>query len=40
VDPALKAATPVSAYEPGTWGPKVADAIAPPGGWQDPVVAK
>jgi glucose-6-phosphate 1-dehydrogenase len=40
VDPALKAATPVSAYEPGTWGPKEADAIAPPGGWQDPVVAK
>jgi glucose-6-phosphate 1-dehydrogenase len=38
VDPALKAATPVYPYEPGTWGPKEADRIAPPGGWHDPVL--
>jgi glucose-6-phosphate 1-dehydrogenase len=40
VDPALKAATPVFPYAPGTWGPKEAAAIAPEGGWHDPVVAK
>jgi len=39
VDPALKAGTPVYEYEPGTWGPKEVDSrIAPPGGWQNPVV--
>jgi glucose-6-phosphate 1-dehydrogenase len=38
VDPVLKAATPVYAYEPGTWGPKEAERIAPEGGWNDPVV--
>jgi glucose-6-phosphate 1-dehydrogenase len=39
VDPVLKARTPVQAYEPGTWGPKVVDQhVAPPGGWLDPVV--
>ena len=39
VDPALKADTPVHVYEPGTWGPKQAAAVAPPEGWHDPVVA-
>ncbi len=38
VDPALKAKTPVYPYEPGTWGPKEADRIAPDGGWHDPVL--
>jgi glucose-6-phosphate 1-dehydrogenase len=40
VDPVLKAGTPVQEYEPGTWGPGTVDAlVAPPGGWQNPVVA-
>jgi glucose-6-phosphate 1-dehydrogenase len=34
VDPAVKAGTPVLPYEPGTWGPKEADALVP-GGWLD-----
>jgi glucose-6-phosphate 1-dehydrogenase len=39
VDPVLKAGTPVQEYEPGTWGPGTVDAlVAPPGGWQNPVV--
>ena len=38
VDPVLKAGTPVYEYEPGTWGPKEADAVTPPGGWQNPTV--
>ncbi|HET8947232.1 MAG TPA: glucose-6-phosphate dehydrogenase [Candidatus Polarisedimenticolia bacterium] len=39
VDPVLQRGTPVSEYEPGTWGPKVTDArVSPPGGWHDPVV--
>jgi glucose-6-phosphate 1-dehydrogenase len=39
VDPVLKARTPIFEYEPKTWGPKEADAIAvPPGGWQNPVM--
>ena len=25
-------------YEPGTWGPREAERLAPPGGWHDPVV--
>jgi len=37
VDPVLKAATPVYEYEPGTWGPREAERLAPPGGWHDPV---
>jgi glucose-6-phosphate 1-dehydrogenase len=39
VDPVLKADTPVYTYEPHSWGPKEADALAPPGGWVQPVVA-
>jgi glucose-6-phosphate 1-dehydrogenase len=36
VDPILDAAAPAHGYEPGTWGPDAARAIAPPGGWLDP----
>ena len=32
VDPAIAAGTPIHVYEPGTWGPKEADALVP-GGW-------
>jgi glucose-6-phosphate 1-dehydrogenase len=32
VDPAIKAATPIYSYEPGTWGPKEAADMVP-GGW-------
>jgi glucose-6-phosphate 1-dehydrogenase len=37
VDPALKADTPVFAYEPQTWGPKEVERVTPSGGWQNPV---
>jgi glucose-6-phosphate 1-dehydrogenase len=37
VDPMLKAATPVYSYAPQTWGPKEAERVVPPGGWDDPV---
>ena len=41
VDPVLKQGTPVHEYDPGTWGPREVDAaVAPPGGWQDPVVTR
>jgi len=40
VDPVLKAGTPVYEYEPGTWGPKEADVVTPPGGWQNPTVTR
>jgi glucose-6-phosphate 1-dehydrogenase len=36
VEPVLDNATPVHQYEPDTWGPPEADAIAPPGGWHNP----
>jgi glucose-6-phosphate 1-dehydrogenase len=40
VDPVLQAATPIHEYEAGTWGPVEAyRQIAPPSGWQNPVVA-
>jgi glucose-6-phosphate 1-dehydrogenase len=32
VDPAIKAGTPLFEYEPGSWGPKEAEALVP-GGW-------
>jgi len=39
VDPAIKANTPVLEYDPQTWGPNETDQrVAPPGGWQTPVV--
>jgi glucose-6-phosphate 1-dehydrogenase len=39
VDPVLKAATPVSEYEPNTWGPNELDQrVLPDGGWNNPIV--
>jgi glucose-6-phosphate 1-dehydrogenase len=38
VDPVLKAGTPAYPYAPGTWGPKEAEAVAPPEGWHNPRV--
>ena len=38
VDPLLKADTPVHEYAPGTWGPKEAETVRPPGGWHNPTV--
>jgi glucose-6-phosphate 1-dehydrogenase len=41
VDPALKAGTPHSGYEPNTWGPADVDrTVMPPGGWDNPVVTQ
>ncbi len=40
VDPVLRLDTPVSEYEPGTWGPTgERPSIVPPGGWNAPVLA-
>jgi glucose-6-phosphate 1-dehydrogenase len=37
VDPVLKAATPVTIYEPQTWGPQnIGPNLIPAGGWDDP----
>ena len=37
IEPVLRADLPVVPYEPGTWGPKEADALAAPwGGWIEP----
>lgn len=39
VDPVLGNATPLTEYEPGTWGPPPSSPeLVPPGGWQDPVL--
>jgi glucose-6-phosphate 1-dehydrogenase len=39
VDPVLRAGTPVSEYEPNTWGPReVEERVTPVGGWHNPVV--
>jgi glucose-6-phosphate 1-dehydrogenase len=38
VDPILKANTPVYEYDPKSWGPKEAEQITPPGGWQNPII--
>jgi len=39
VDPALRQATPVYAYAPGTWGPsQVEPALLPHGGWEVPEI--
>src|SRR5262245_56698704 len=38
VDPILNNASPVYAYEPGTWGPREVDSLLlPPGGWHNPM---
>jgi glucose-6-phosphate 1-dehydrogenase len=40
VDPALRQATPVYDYAPGTWGPsQVEPAVVPHGGWQVPQIS-
>ncbi len=36
VDPVLNGNTPLYPYEPGSWGPREADALAVPGGWHVP----
>jgi glucose-6-phosphate 1-dehydrogenase len=36
VDPVLALGTPVFEYQPGTWGPREAERISPPGGWLNP----
>jgi glucose-6-phosphate 1-dehydrogenase len=38
VDPMLKKDTPVYPYEPKNWGPNEVEQVAPPGGWQNPVM--
>ena len=40
VDPVLKQPAALFEYEPGSWGPKEADNVSPPGGWQNPVVTQ
>ena len=35
VSPVLDNATPIHMYSPGTWGPREAEALAPPDGWID-----
>lgn len=41
IEPALGVHSPVHAYEPGSWGPDAANAIAAPqGGWHDPVLKR
>jgi glucose-6-phosphate 1-dehydrogenase len=41
VDPVVRAKTPVYEYEPNTWGPAEVDKhIVPPGGWENPTVAR
>jgi glucose-6-phosphate 1-dehydrogenase len=39
VDPVLKADTPLFPYEPGTWGPREAEALVAPERWHDPAPA-
>jgi glucose-6-phosphate 1-dehydrogenase len=39
VDPVLQAGTALYEYDPGTWGPKELELVAPRGGWHDPSVA-
>jgi glucose-6-phosphate 1-dehydrogenase len=40
VDPVLKMDTPLYRYEPGSWGPREADAmVSPYGGWHNPAPA-
>jgi glucose-6-phosphate 1-dehydrogenase len=38
VDPVLQVGTALYEYDPGTWGPKELERVAPPGGWHDPSV--
>jgi glucose-6-phosphate 1-dehydrogenase len=36
VDPVLKASPPLFPYEPGSWGPREAEALVAPDRWHDP----
>ncbi|MDP9151512.1 MAG: glucose-6-phosphate dehydrogenase [Myxococcota bacterium] len=36
VDEVLRQPVPARTYEPGSWGPRESDAVAPPGGWVNP----
>jgi glucose-6-phosphate 1-dehydrogenase len=36
LDPVLGDKTPIYPYAPGTWGPREAEAVTPPGGWITP----
>jgi glucose-6-phosphate 1-dehydrogenase len=40
VDPVLDDVTPVFEYEPGSWGPREAERVAPDGGWTDILAAE
>jgi glucose-6-phosphate 1-dehydrogenase len=41
VDPVLNAATPISEYQKGDWGPgQVEQRFSPPGGWHNPLAAE
>jgi glucose-6-phosphate 1-dehydrogenase len=40
VDPVLQAGTPLYEYGPGSWGPKEAASVTPPGGWHDPIMKR
>jgi hypothetical protein len=34
----IRLGTPLYPYDSGTWGPKELESVAPPGGWQNPVI--
>jgi glucose-6-phosphate 1-dehydrogenase len=36
LDPVLGDKTPIYSYAPGSWGPREAEALTPPGGWINP----
>jgi glucose-6-phosphate 1-dehydrogenase len=36
LDPVLDDKTPIYSYAPGSWGPREAEALTPPGGWINP----
>ena len=38
VEPVLGASTPLSLYDPRTWGPPGIEEVIPPGGWSDPAL--
>ena len=38
VDPVLKSNTPISEYNPKTWGPEAMHGVTPPVGWRNPIV--
>jgi glucose-6-phosphate 1-dehydrogenase len=40
VEPVLGDCTPLFDYEPGSWGPREAERLAPAGGWDDPLPSR